>query len=113
MSDEPLEPSAGDAMSDAMSDRPLNRQQRRALLRALPSPVSIETTPLCAAGKHALKRIEGTVKGDVVATVVMCAICRRTFQEILDEDPVYAAMYQAWMDAGQPDEWPPAAADAE
>lgn len=81
------------------------------MLRALPSAES-GPPPLCAPGEHALGRVDGTVKGDVVASVVMCSRCRRTFQEILDEDADYAAKYQEWVDGGQPDDWPPSEADA-
>ena len=62
--------------------------------------------PVCAPGKHKLGPIKGTVAGKVVAKVVLCSRCRRTFAEILQDDSAYAAMYQAWVDAGEPDYWP-------
>lgn len=95
-------------MTDDDKIVPINRQQRRALARAIANPpVEVGLPQLCVAGKHALKRVEGTLKGDVIAVVVICAKCRRTFQEILDEDPAYAEMYEAWKAAGEPDDWPP------
>lgn len=91
---------------------PINRQQRRALERAAAKPpVEVGPPPLCRAGTHKLMPIEGTVEGEVVAKVVMCSRCRRTFQEILDEDPEYAEMYAAWVAAGEPDDWPPPLAE--
>lgn len=92
-----------------MNDKvvPISRQQRRALERATAKPVDVALPPLCRPGHHKLGPIEGTVEGKVVARVVMCSTCRRTFQQILDEDPEYAAMYAAWVAAGEPDDWPP------
>lgn len=88
----------------------MNRQQRRAHLRSLPDVAPAAPEPeLCAPGQHQLGPIRGTVKGDVVVTVVLCSRCRRTFGEILEQDPAYAAMYQEWLDAGEPDQWPPKA----
>lgn len=85
---------------------PVTRQQRRALER-VPAKRDAGPPPLCRAGTHKLMSIEGTVRGAVATKVVLCRRCRRTFQQILDQDPEYAAMYAAWVAAGEPDEWPP------
>lgn len=76
----------------------MNRAQRRQAARE-----GAAVPPRCPTGTHAFGRVSGTNEGREVAVRVVCSTCRRTIEQVLDEDPAELARYQAWLEAGEPD----------
>lgn len=83
-------------MSDAdrPHPQPMNRAARRQAARAEASP-----SPLCPAGRHAFRRYSATLGGAEVSVRIVCTGCRRSIEQVMEQQPEELAAYRAWLEA--------------
>lgn len=86
------------------STNPAVSHEARRITRAIDDAiVAAALPPVCQPGTHAFGEIAGTYRGETVARRVVCSNCRRTFEQVLEEQPEELARFQAWLEAGQPE----------